>query len=348
MRKIIGSEERAFKGVFIPAELWLDEDLSPMELLLMTEIDSLDKKNGCHATNKHFANFLDLTTGRISQMINSLAKRGHLVLSYERNGKQIVSRSIKVVRKLNTPIKNSKGGYLENAGDPSAKTKGGYLENAKGSNTSRVIQDSNTDRVLDRKNDNAREEKIDELKSINLWEKNWGWPNSIAMQDLTDWIDEFGDELVTWAITYALRRTVPAKAADNYLARTFDSMRKHKITTVEEAEAQTEKHRQRKEREIKNERTNRYGRTKRVEQLPDWAKDKPEDQQPSGDDSKTAGDDKASQEQLDETARLMAKLRQRKQQHQQDVAATDKANQQKARDEGRDKNGLADLLHRNG
>ena len=41
---------RKFKGVWIPAKYWLDEDLTIMEVVLITEIDSLDGENGCLST----------------------------------------------------------------------------------------------------------------------------------------------------------------------------------------------------------------------------------------------------------------------------------------------------------
>lgn len=314
MRRIIGDDERAFKGVFIPAELWLNEDLSPMELLLMTEIDSLDKKNGCHASNKHFASFLGLTAGRVSQMINDLAKRGHLALSYERNGKQIVSRSIKVVRNLNTPIKNSKGGYLENANNPSAKTKGGYLENAEESNTSRVIQNSNTDRVLgtgtrypDARDEKSDDQQSDKLRSFDLWEQNWGFPNGVAQQDLTDWIHEFGDDLVAWTIEFALRRNISSHGADSWLMKAFDRYRQEGVTTVEQAAERAEQHRQQVSREIKQRKSGRYGRAKRVEKLPDWAKEQSEPQSQSA--PPDPGLAKPSAEQLADTKKLLADLK---------------------------------------
>ena len=39
--------ERAFRGVWIPAEIYLDERLTPTEVFLLAEIDSLDVGRGC-------------------------------------------------------------------------------------------------------------------------------------------------------------------------------------------------------------------------------------------------------------------------------------------------------------
>lgn len=138
-RKIV-SESRGFKGVWIPAKYWLDENLSAMEMLMLVEIDSLDQDQGCFASNSHFADFFGLTPGRCSQLIKSLQSKGYIEIEYQKEGKLIKRRVIRVVNKLNTPVNKLKGG--------SKFSKGGYLENAEGSNTSRVIQDSNTDSSL--------------------------------------------------------------------------------------------------------------------------------------------------------------------------------------------------------
>lgn len=67
--------ERVFRGVWIPAELWLHPELSPTEMKLAAEIHSLDKPdNGCFASNDYFKEFLKLksvqhVSGIISKLI---------------------------------------------------------------------------------------------------------------------------------------------------------------------------------------------------------------------------------------------------------------------------------------
>ncbi|GHN31103.1 hypothetical protein ME790_01740 [Lactobacillus delbrueckii] len=114
-KRKITNQSRDFKGVWIPAEYWLDPNLTMMEIMFITEIDSLDRGEGCFASNNHFADFFGVTPGRASQIIKSLEKKGYIELTYEREGKRVVRRLIMVVRKLNGGIKYSKGGYLENA-----------------------------------------------------------------------------------------------------------------------------------------------------------------------------------------------------------------------------------------
>ena len=137
-KRKVKNVNRAFNGVWIPKKYWLDENLSIVEVTFMAEIESLDGDNGCYASNNHFAEFFGMTASRVSQIINSLSDRGYLQISYEKNGKQVVSRLIRVVNKLNGGIKKTKS--------PIKKTKWGYLENCEGNNTYRVIQDNNTDK----------------------------------------------------------------------------------------------------------------------------------------------------------------------------------------------------------
>ena len=137
-KRKVKNVNRTFNGVWIPKKYWLDENLSIVEVTFMAEIESLDGDNGCYASNNHFAEFFGMTASRVSQIINSLSDRGYLQISYEKNGKQVVSRLIRVVNKLNGGIKKTKS--------PIKKTKGGYLENCEGNNTPRVIQDNNTDK----------------------------------------------------------------------------------------------------------------------------------------------------------------------------------------------------------
>lgn len=68
------SNDRKFRGIWIPAELWLKDDMSLIEIMLLSEIISLDKGPGCRATNEYFAKFLKTTEVSISRYIKKLKK----------------------------------------------------------------------------------------------------------------------------------------------------------------------------------------------------------------------------------------------------------------------------------
>jgi Helix-turn-helix domain len=65
---------RAFKGVWIPAEIWLFKGLTPMEKLVLIEIHSLDGEKGCWANNSHFADLFEVSNRHIQRAIDKLKK----------------------------------------------------------------------------------------------------------------------------------------------------------------------------------------------------------------------------------------------------------------------------------
>ena len=73
-------ENRDFKGVWIPKEIWLNTDLSIIEKVLLVEIDSLDNsERGCFASNEYLASFVQLSEGRVANIISDLKKRGFII-----------------------------------------------------------------------------------------------------------------------------------------------------------------------------------------------------------------------------------------------------------------------------
>ena len=91
--------DRAFRGVFIPAHIWLDKNLNATEKCLMAEIDSLSKIGGCFASNQYFADFLDLSKDRTSKLISGLKNKGYITvdLIYKEGTYEVDRRIIKVI-----------------------------------------------------------------------------------------------------------------------------------------------------------------------------------------------------------------------------------------------------------
>jgi hypothetical protein len=86
---------RDFKGVWIPKEIWLSNQLSLMEKVLFVEIQSLDNERGCYASNKYFADFFGLHPRRIAAHIASLKSKGFIFVTVLNQNE----RTIKVVGK---------------------------------------------------------------------------------------------------------------------------------------------------------------------------------------------------------------------------------------------------------
>lgn len=213
---------RAFKGVWIPAKYWLDPDLTINEVAAMAEIDSLDNADGCIASNKHFADFLGVSAGRASQIINGLKDKGYIIISYDRNGKQIVKRKIRVFNKLNTPLVNKLNRGIKN-------TKEGYLENCEDSNTSNSNTYSNTD-----DDDTSSLSSIDESPFALANSMNINVNSGTHITVFIDYIHRLGNQLVCWA----LHQTDDNAQYPNwsYLLSVLKSLEDNSIKTVEQAE----------------------------------------------------------------------------------------------------------------
>jgi Mn-dependent DtxR family transcriptional regulator len=127
------NQERAFKGVWIPKNIWLSKELKLMEKVFLVEIDSLDNENGCFASNNYFADFFDLSPNRVSEIITSLADKKFVKISYEKKGKLTVKRIIKVLDFSNREMRTLKRG-IRKVEDGIREIENGYSEKAKGNN----------------------------------------------------------------------------------------------------------------------------------------------------------------------------------------------------------------------
>lgn len=77
-------EHRNFQGVFIPADLYLNTNLTWTEKILIIEINSLDKeidgiRQGCFASNEYLGAFLDKEEKSIANMITDLRNRNIVI-----------------------------------------------------------------------------------------------------------------------------------------------------------------------------------------------------------------------------------------------------------------------------
>jgi hypothetical protein len=86
---------RDFKGVWIPKDIWLSRQLSLMEKVLFVEIHSLDNEDGCYASNRHFAEFFDVSERQIQNVIAALKSKGFIFVTI----KNRFEREIRVVGK---------------------------------------------------------------------------------------------------------------------------------------------------------------------------------------------------------------------------------------------------------
>lgn len=86
---------RDFKGIWIPREIWLHKELSPIEKLIWAEIHSLynRSKGGCFATNQYLAGFFSIGETYVSKIISKLKSFG-FIEEVAFNGRQRIIRAI--------------------------------------------------------------------------------------------------------------------------------------------------------------------------------------------------------------------------------------------------------------
>ena len=85
------------KGIWIPAEILLNEEVSDKEKIILAIILYLSEETkSCFASNKYIANIVKVTHERVSKIISSLKNKGYVnvKLKYKTDSKEIEERQI--------------------------------------------------------------------------------------------------------------------------------------------------------------------------------------------------------------------------------------------------------------
>jgi len=115
--------KRAFKGIWIPKEVWQHPYLGIFEKCLWAEIDSLDNEKGCIASNTYLANLMGVTEKHISKTITKLKKYG-LIIQNGFDGRTRVLTSIKIscpTQERNQTTQNCVGSLHQNVNSDYSK-----------------------------------------------------------------------------------------------------------------------------------------------------------------------------------------------------------------------------------
>ena len=154
----MNKQNRDFKGVWIPAEIWFDKDLNITEKVLLVEIDSLDNEKGCFATNKYFASFLNKSKSYISRCISKLKENGYIYEEDFDGRKRVLKSCINIYAKadlnnIRSQTCTKPQGSFEQGG------KGGNSENADDASDNKEKKSSNN--TLINLNNNTSNKKED-------------------------------------------------------------------------------------------------------------------------------------------------------------------------------------------
>ncbi len=85
------------KGLWIPAEILLNEKLSDKEKIILAIILYLSEETkSCFASNKYIASIVNVTANRVSKIISSLKEKQYIKvqLKYKTDSKEIEQRQI--------------------------------------------------------------------------------------------------------------------------------------------------------------------------------------------------------------------------------------------------------------
>jgi hypothetical protein len=92
-----GYDMQKLKGLWIPAEILLNEKLSDKEKIILAMILYLSEETkSCFASNKYIANIVNVTADRVSKIISSLKEKEYVSvkLKYKTDSKEIEERQI--------------------------------------------------------------------------------------------------------------------------------------------------------------------------------------------------------------------------------------------------------------
>ena len=113
-------DEKPNYYAIIPASVRYDKELRANEKLLYGEITALSNKYGeCWASNSYFAKLYNVVPSAIPKWIKDLQDKGYIDVEYIKKGKEIKSRTIKVIgtHKYDEVLTNVYGGHSQKSKD---------------------------------------------------------------------------------------------------------------------------------------------------------------------------------------------------------------------------------------
>ncbi len=88
----------SIKGLWMPIEILINENLNDKEKLLYALILFFSKNEGyCSITNKYFGSIVNISDTRVSKLISSLSKKKYVqvIINYQDTTKKMANRIIK-------------------------------------------------------------------------------------------------------------------------------------------------------------------------------------------------------------------------------------------------------------
>ena len=142
------------KGLWIPAEILLNNNLSDKEKIILSMVLYLSDETGsCFASNKYIASIVNVTSDRVSKIVSSLKDKGYIEvnLKYKIDTKEIEERQIIPINKYSEKYLEdiSKNNYLGSQKQlyPIGKNNKDIINNIKNKNNYNKANKSNNKKI---------------------------------------------------------------------------------------------------------------------------------------------------------------------------------------------------------
>ena len=137
-------EERQFKGIWIPKEIWLDDNLSALDKVILAEIDSLDdEETGCYASNQHIAGFCQCSESKVTKTIAKLIKLKYIYIKAFDGRKRVLKSNVSFYK---ADQQNVRGRVVKSTMQSSKKSKADQQKMLQSNIDSKIVSniDENT------------------------------------------------------------------------------------------------------------------------------------------------------------------------------------------------------------
>jgi DNA-binding MarR family transcriptional regulator len=161
-----------FKGVWIPRAVFVIDDLTLHQKIVVSMVINLTSDEPCYATNHYIGEILGIHPTRVSVHLNNLKKMGYLDIKIVRN------KDKHITKRLITPtpaLRNRIGGLSETANQPISETAKGIIKKDNKEDNKHISESNRL--IKDREKEDFKKFwfTIPELRRINkpLTLKHW-------------------------------------------------------------------------------------------------------------------------------------------------------------------------------
>ena len=130
-------DERQFKGIWIPKEIWLDDNLSALDKVILAEIDSLDdEETGCYASNQHIAGFCQCSESKVTKTIAKLIKLKYIYIKAFDGRKRVLKSNVSFCK---ADQQNVRGRVVKSTMQSSKKSKADQQKTLQSNIDSKIV-----------------------------------------------------------------------------------------------------------------------------------------------------------------------------------------------------------------